>query len=57
MRRGTIVLTPFPFTDLPGQKLRPAVAVSRSDRPGADVVFAFVTTYRYAPLLATDLPI
>jgi len=29
--------------------------VSRSDRPGSDVVLAFITTYRKQSLLATDL--
>jgi mRNA interferase MazF len=43
MRRGTVVLTPFPFTDLSGQKVRPALVVSRSDRPGTDVLLAFIT--------------
>ncbi len=55
MKRGTIVLTPFPFTDLSGQKVRPAVVVSRSDRPGNDVLFAFVTTHRLPTPLNTDL--
>lgn len=55
MKRGTVVLTPFPFTDLSGQKVRPAVVVSRSDRPGSDVILAFITTYRGAPLLPSDL--
>jgi mRNA interferase MazF len=55
MKRGTIVLTPFPFTDLSGQKVRPAVAVSRSDRPGSDVILAFISTYSGPPLLTTDL--
>ena len=41
MKRGTVVLTPFPFTDLSGQKVRPALVVSRSDRPGSDVLLAF----------------
>lgn len=27
MKKGTIVLTPFPFTDLKGQRVRPAVVV------------------------------
>ena len=49
MRRGTVVLTPFPFTDLIGQKVRPAVIVSRSDRPGSDVLLAFITSDRGAP--------
>ena len=55
MKRGTLVLTPFPFTDLSGQKVRPALVVSRSDRPGSDVVLAFITTYRGQTLLATDV--
>ncbi|MBI3800036.1 MAG: type II toxin-antitoxin system PemK/MazF family toxin [Deltaproteobacteria bacterium] len=55
MKRGTVVLTPFPFTDLSGQKVRPAVVVSRSDRPGSDVLLAFITTHRGPPLSATDL--
>ena len=55
MKRGTIVLTPFPFTDLSGQKVRPAVVVSRSDRPGNDVLLAFVTTQRSPVPFPTDL--
>ncbi|MBM4047228.1 MAG: type II toxin-antitoxin system PemK/MazF family toxin [Planctomycetes bacterium] len=55
MKRGAIVLTPFPFTDLSGRKVRPALVVSRSDRPGSDVVLAFISSYRGQPLLATDL--
>ena len=55
MKRGTVVLTPFPFTDLSGQKVRPALVVSRSDRPGSDVILAFLTTYRGQVLFPTDL--
>jgi len=55
MKRGIIVLTPFPFTDLSGHKLRPALVVSRTDRPGNDVVLAFITSYQNLPLLTTDL--
>lgn len=55
MKRGTIVLTPFPFTDLSGQKVRPALVVSRSDRPGNDVVLSFITSHRGQALLPTDL--
>jgi mRNA interferase MazF len=55
MKRGTIVLTPFPFTDLSGQKVRPALTVSRSDRPGSDIILAFITRYQGGPLLTTDL--
>jgi mRNA interferase MazF len=56
MKRGTFVLSPFPFTDLTGRKVRPALVVSRTDRSGSDVVLAFLTTYRgQSPLLPTDL--
>jgi mRNA interferase MazF len=55
MTRGRVVLAPFPFTDLSGQKVRPALVVSRSGRPGSDVVLAFITSHRGQPLLPTDL--
>ncbi|ETX02153.1 type II toxin-antitoxin system PemK/MazF family toxin [Candidatus Entotheonella palauensis] len=55
MTRGTLVLTPYPFTDLSGRKVRPALVVSRSDRPGSDVVFSFIMTYHGQSLLMTDL--
>jgi mRNA interferase MazF len=55
MRRGAVVLSPFPFTDLSGQKVRPALVVSHSDRPGSDCLLAFITTYAGGPLLTTDL--
>lgn len=55
MKRGTVVLTPFPFTDLSGQKVRPALVVSRSDRPGPDVLLAFMTSKRPPTLAQSDL--
>lgn len=41
---GSIVFTRFPFTDLTGGKLRPALAVSRDNERRADVVLAFITS-------------
>jgi hypothetical protein len=32
MKRGDVVLAPFPFQDKPGQKIQPAVVV-QSDEP------------------------
>ena len=55
MRRGTVVLTPFPFTDLSGAKVRPAVVASRTDRPGDDVILAFVSSVVSPRPLPTDL--
>ncbi len=57
MRRGTVVLTPFPFTDLAGAKVRPAVVVSRTDRTGDDVILAFVSSALPGRPLPTDLPL
>ena len=42
-RRGTIVLVPFPFTDLSGNKVRPAVIISVG-KVGGDVVVLFLTS-------------
>ena len=55
MRRGTVLLTPFPFTDLSGAKVRPAVVVSRSNRPGDDVILAFISSVVPPRPLPTDL--
>jgi len=42
--KGTVILTPFPFTDLAGQKNRPTVVVSSSRRLGEDVIVAFISS-------------
>jgi mRNA interferase MazF len=57
MKRGTVVLTPFPFTDLSGRKVRPALVVSRSDRPGSDVLLAFITSKHSLTPSKSDLPV
>lgn len=44
MKRGTIILTPFPFTDLKGNKVRPALIVSNDKRKGGDLIIAFISS-------------
>ncbi|HJP63294.1 MAG TPA: type II toxin-antitoxin system PemK/MazF family toxin [Mucilaginibacter sp.] len=41
MPKGNIILIPFPFTDLSGNKLRPALILAESK---LDVTISFITT-------------
>ena len=43
LKRGDVVLVPFPFTDLTSEKLRPAVIVS-VDPQRIDVIIAFISS-------------
>ncbi len=43
LHRGDIVLVPFPFTDLSGQKVRPAAILS-PDPVGEDILLAFISS-------------
>ena len=44
MHKGCIVLVPFPFTDLSGQKVRPALVLHVSK--GEDCIVAFISSTR-----------
>jgi mRNA interferase MazF len=43
LHHGDVVLVPFPFADVTGQKVRPAVIVS-ADPQGSELILAFVTS-------------
>ncbi len=42
-KKGEVILVPFPFTDLSGNKVRPAVIISEK-KIGGDVVVLFITS-------------
>ena len=43
LRQGDVVLVPFPFADLTGRKMRPAIIVS-ADPQGSESIVAFITS-------------
>ncbi|MEK7068808.1 MAG: type II toxin-antitoxin system PemK/MazF family toxin [Patescibacteria group bacterium] len=56
MRKGSIVLVPFPFTDLSGQKIRPAIVLFASAR-GEDCIVAFISSRAHKNKSLYDVPI
>lgn len=57
MKRGTVVLAKFPFTDLTASKRRPAVVASPENRTNEDVIVAFITSIIPDHISETDLVI
>src|SRR5712691_1557357 len=53
--RGKVVLVPFPFDDLSGAKVRPAVCLTEPIGPHRHVVLAFASSVMPPSLLPTDL--
>ena len=45
IKKGAIVLIPFPFTDLSGQKLRPALVLADLPRNN-DVIVVFISSLK-----------
>src|ERR1043165_9215691 len=57
MTKHKVVLVPFPFDDLTGTKVRPAVCLTDPIGPHRHVVLAFITSHAVGKPLATDLPL
>jgi mRNA interferase MazF len=53
--KGKVVLVPFPFDDLSGTKVRPAVCLTNPLGPYRHVVLAFITSQIPADLLEADI--
>jgi mRNA interferase MazF len=53
LARGDVVLTQFPFTDLSGARVRPAVVVPQGQM-GEDVVLAAISSVFRGALAPTD---
>ncbi len=54
MKRGAIILTKFPFTDLSSSKRRPAVIISKDCNDKQDVIVAFISSVIPDKLSGTD---
>src|SRR5262249_52818820 len=55
MTKGKVVLVPFPFDDLSGEKVRPAVCLTNPVGPLRHFVLAFLPSRLPSVLLDTDL--
>ena len=54
MKRGTVVLTKFPFTDLTSTKRRPAIVVFKTESQKEDVIVAFISSVIPEIICKTD---
>lgn len=54
LKKGVIVLIPFPFTSLSSHKVRPAVVVSQGLK-GDDVVVVFISSQKPKKKESTDV--
>lgn len=55
MPKGKIILVPFPFDDLSGTKVRPALCLTELIGPYKHIIIAFITSKIPADLLDSDL--
>jgi len=53
-KKGTIILVPFPFTDLSKSKVRPALIISSQKISGNDVTVMFISSRESEKNVNTD---
>lgn len=56
MRKGVVVLVPFPFTDLSGKKVRPALVLHASQK-GDNCIVAFITSVHRKKVYVFDVAV
>ncbi|MBI4087008.1 type II toxin-antitoxin system PemK/MazF family toxin [Candidatus Kaiserbacteria bacterium] len=56
MSKGDIILVPFPFTDLTGQKVRPAL-VLHAEPKGEDCIVVFISSAKPRRSLRFDVAV
>lgn len=54
MKKGDIILVPFPFTDLSSQKTRPALILA-GVKGGEDFIVAAITSKKTTPSIKIDV--
>ena len=57
MTSGKVVLVPFPFDDLTGTKVRPAICLTEPIGPHRHIVVAFITSRVQTTALDTDISV
>ncbi len=53
-KKGTVILVPFPFTDLSKSRVRPAVVLSHDKIAGDDVIVAFISSVMPSRLMRSE---
>ena len=56
MRKGKVILIPFPFTDLSGHKVRPAVVLHNNIR-GDDCIVCFISSKQNERIGSFDIKV